>query len=188
MELTESIESINRQLIDLFGIDTITSQAMWRVVWAEDQYEKQLTEYSDKGVLLLRPEVRELPKYSWIKGKYILEHLGLVPEVNLIDLPTQKITYSNIWTFEDKNDNPLPPRIGECQFLANLVTSAMQRKRDGLSPIKKFIDKEWSQEASLEDKANRINEMCEALYGEDAEFHDSKLKGSTVVLSDKGVR
>jgi hypothetical protein len=47
MELTEKIESINNQLIELYGIDTITGQAMWRVVWSEDQFEHRLGTYDD---------------------------------------------------------------------------------------------------------------------------------------------
>ncbi len=184
MELTESIERINEQLKTLFGIDTITSQAMWRVVWAEDQLEKQLVHHTDSGVELLRPEVREVKKYSWIKGRYILEHLVLVPEINMPELPGQQITYANIHTFEDAKEDYLPPNIIACKFIINLVESAMQRKRDGLSPIKKFVDEEYSQEASLHAKGERLNQICEALYGEDASFHDSKKLGSTVVLND----
>jgi hypothetical protein len=184
MELTESIETINRQLVDLFGVDTASGQAMWRVVWAEDQFEKRLTDFYN-GVELLHPEVKLLPTYSWIKGRYILEHLVGVPEVNIPELPTQKITYTLIWTFEDKNENYLPPNITACKFVINLVESAMLRHKQGLSPIKKYIDEEYCQEASLVAKAKRLNKICEELYGEDASFHDNLLDGSGVVLSDK---
>ena len=184
MELTETIDTINRQLVDFFGIDTSSSQPMWRVVWAEDQYEKRLTDFYN-GVELLYPEVKLLPTYSWIKGRYILEHLVAVPEVNIAELPGQKITYSLIWTFENGKNEYLPPNIRACQFIINIVLSAMKRKADGNTPIKKYIDEEYSQEASLHAKGERLNKICEELYGEDAAFHDSKLAGSTVVLSDK---
>ena len=185
MELTESIESLNQQLIDLFGIDTVTGQAMWRIAWAEDLYEMQLTECDDKGIFYAKPQVRLMPTYSWIKGRYILEHLVAVSDASIKELPTQKITYSCIWTFEDKDENYLPPNIVACKFIINLVESAVKRKKDGLSPIKKYIDEEYSREASLEAKAKRLNSICEELYGEDASFRDSKLAGSTVILSDK---
>lgn len=186
MELTETIDTINRQLIDLFGIDTVTTKAMWRVTWAEDQYEMCLTECDDKGIYYAKPQVRLMPSYSWIKGRYILEHLVGVPEVNIPELPANKITYTNIWTFEDKFENYLPPSIVACKFVINLVESAMLRYKQGLSPIKKYIDEEYSQDASLEAKAKRLNNICEELYGEDAAFHDDLASGSGVVLSDKG--
>lgn len=184
MESKEFVDRFNNSLADLFGRDTVTNQAMWRIVYSDDQFEKRRTNNADNGTLLLYPEVRLLPKYQWIKAKYILEHLVGVPEVNLVDLPTQKMSYEIIWTFEDKNENYLPPNLEAAKFVINTVLSAMQRHKEGQSPIKKFMDEEYSQEASLEAKANRLNKICEQIYGEDASFHDSKLAGETVVLSD----
>src|SRR6516162_1663463 len=39
--LPQDIQTINNQLVNYFGIDTITSQAMWRVSWSSDQNEKR---------------------------------------------------------------------------------------------------------------------------------------------------
>ena len=100
MELTETIDSMNRQLVDLFGIDTISGEAMWRVVWSEDQFEKRLMDVTDEGFQLLYPEVRLVPRYrQWIREKYVLERLTIVPEINAEELPTSKLTYESMWVF-----------------------------------------------------------------------------------------
>ena len=92
MELTEPVDSINKQLVDHFGTDTITGLAMWRVVFSEDQFEKRLGTYDDftpSGIYLRTvTEVREVPKYrQWIKRKYVLENLVLIPDINKKELP-----------------------------------------------------------------------------------------------------
>src|SRR5689334_9373374 len=98
MELVEKIEVLNSRLVDHFGIDTVTGDAIWRIVFSEDQFEKRLGTYDDitKGGIYLRTvtEVREVPKYrQWIHKKYILERLVLVPETNLPELPCLKQSY-----------------------------------------------------------------------------------------------
>src|SRR6185295_12583313 len=119
MELTEQIETINRQLREQFGVDTVTGQPIWRVVWAEDQLEKVLadfTDYTSNDVFIRQVrEIREVPKYYWIKGKYVFERLVLVPEVNQDELLGIKLSYECIHIFQDKHENYLPPLYEACE-------------------------------------------------------------------------
>ena len=48
MELRESIESINKKLLEEYGTEFTTSPR-FRVVFSEDQYEKRLTDFTDEG-------------------------------------------------------------------------------------------------------------------------------------------
>lgn len=177
----EEVERFNNRLKDLFGIDTVTSQAMWRIVWSDDQLEMQLTECNDKGIYFAQPVMREVRKYNWIHARYILEHLAIVPDTSLPELST-KIAYGNIWTFEDAKGEYLPPRIDACQFVINTVVSAMQRHRDGLSPIKKYIDEEYSQDASLEAKEKRIAEYTEYLFGDQSSLQGTTKTGESIIV------
>lgn len=181
VKLSDStLEYFNKQLSDLFGVDTVTGQQMWRICWSDDQYEKRLTEYNDKGELLQQPEVRLLPKYKqWIQQKYILEHLVAVPDISADELPSVKVSYEQIYTFQDGKEEYLPPNILVAKFIINTVLSAQQRARDGLSPLVKFIDEEFSQEASEELKKRRIEEMMLYMSGEDASFHNTPHVGYT---------
>lgn len=168
MELTEPIESINKQLIDLFGIDTITGLAMWRVVWSNDQREKRYGTYDDftPGGLYIRTvtEVREVQKYPWIRERFILERLCVVPEVNANDLPTSKLSYEVMWVFENDRREYLPPRVDACKFVIDTVLAAM-----GKSDLVKYKESEKTEEERIE----AVNKLQEELFGNETEIGDA---------------
>lgn len=184
MELTETIERINSQLVNLFGIDTITGQPIWRVVFSDDQYEMRETEYTDAGIRLLRPEVRLLPKYKqWIHSKYILERLVIVPETNLKELAGSKISYEVIWVFADKNDNYLPPRVDAAKFIIDTIYAAQYgTRKKGSSLTEKYLDEDKTQGDSLANKDKRVDAMIEELFGEQSSLGGSTKTGETVIV------
>lgn len=172
MELTETVETINKQLTDVYGMDTLSGLPIWRVVWSNDQTEKRLTEYTDSGMLLLFPEVRELPKYPLDKDKYILERLVLVPDFQQNELPAQKMSYEPLWTFEDKNSNYLPPKFNACQFIIDLVYAAQ-----GKSSMAKYKNPEDT-DPSIAQK--RIDEIENELFGDESGLMGGTKAGDTV--------
>lgn len=154
MELVEPIETINQRLRDHFGAEW-DNRPMWRVVWAEDQFEKRLINSYD-GVQLLFPEVREVRKYNYITGKYILEHLVEVPGVNKEELPTTLVSYECMWVFEDKNHNYLPPLWDAAKFVIDTVNAALGKKS-----LAGYAEKG----PSAEDDERRISKLQEDLFG-----------------------
>lgn len=181
METPETIESLNKQLIYLFGIDTVNGGAIWRIVWSEDQFEKRLGTYDDitPAGLYLRTvtEVREVPKYrQWIHEKYILERLVGIPETNMPELPAVRMSYEPIWTFQDKYDNYLPPRIDACQFIISTVYAAQY----GTHNLKKFHDPESSQDAELETRKKRVDGIIEELFGDQSSLQGTTVTGESV--------
>lgn len=166
----ESIDSLNRQLIDLYGIDTITGQAIWRIVWSDDQFEKRYATYTDftPNGLFIREvtELREVPKYrQWVHHKHILERLVLIPETNMIELPGQRVSYELLYTFQDKDSNPLPPRIDVCQILIDTVYAAQ-----GKGNLAKY--KEGSEEV-LQKRKQNIQEIYEYLCADESPIGDA---------------
>lgn len=183
MELTESIESINKQLIDLFGIDTISGLPIWRVVWSEDQFEYRYGTYDDitPGGLYLRTitEVRYVPKYrQWIQNKYILERLVVVPTINEDDLPDTKISYEVLWVFEDKKGGYLPPHMEATKFIINTVYSVQYSNHN----LARYSDPDNSQGQELENRRKRIDGMVEELFGEQSSFEGSTITGETIIV------
>jgi hypothetical protein len=174
--------NFNRPLADLFGIDTVSSQPMFRISWSDEQFEKRLTECTDAGITLLKPEVRLLPKYQWIRARYIIEHLVAIPNVNIPELPTTKVSYEIIWTFEDKDGNYLPPHLEAAKFPINTMLSAMGRHQDGRTPLQKYVDDEFSQEASLDAKEKRIAEISEYLFGEQSSLQGTTVTGESIIV------
>lgn len=174
MELTERIEAINRQLIDLYGIDTITGLAMWRVVWSEDQFEHRHGVYDDHtpaGIYLRTvTETRYVKKYSWIREKYVLERLVLIPEINSGDLPATKLSYEPMFPFEANDGSYLPPRLDAAQFVINAVLSAQ-----GKSSLAKYKDPlaGMSPEEQVDAKSREIDKLQEELFGNETNTGDA---------------
>lgn len=174
MELTESIESINQQLIDLFGIDTITGKSLFRIVWSEDQFEKRLTSFTDNGLALLYPEVRLLPKYrQWIQNKYVLERLCVVPEINQDEIPTDKLSYEPIWVFEKKDGVAIPPTLWASKFVIDSLYAAMGKKS-----LRKYIDDEAKNPEEYKEK--RLKEYEEQLFGDESSLLGRTITGEAV--------
>lgn len=176
MELTESIESINRQLVDEFGIDTSTGRPIFRVVWSEDQLEKRLVDCTPEGLYLLYPEVREVKKYGgWIREKYILERLVIVPEVNEKELPTTKLSYEPLWVFHDKEDKPVPPAYWACKFIVDTVYAAM-----GKRSLAKYVDEEAKN--PIESREKRIKDYEEQLFGDESGLLGTTITGESIIV------
>ena len=183
MELTEPIESINSQLVDLFGKDTISGIPIWRVVWSEEQFEKRLGTYDNitpSGLYLGSvTEVRLVPKYrQWITKKYVLERLVAVPDSQQNELPTSKVSYEPIYVFEDGNGDYLPPKSIVAKFVIDTIYAAQY----GGSHLKKYIDDEYSQEASLDAKAKRINSIFEEMTGEESSLGGTTVSGESIIV------
>lgn len=170
MELTEQIQSINQQLIDLFGIDTISGLPLWRIVFSEDQYEKRLVAYTDTGLQLLYPEVRLVPKYrQWIQEKYVLEQLTIIPDINTDELPSTKLTYEPIYVFESQLGHALPPKIQVAKFVIDSVYAAR-----GKSSLAKYVDSSVQEE--------EIKKLHDELFGNETEVGDALAYGQGVVV------
>jgi hypothetical protein len=179
MELTEPIESINKQLVSLFGIDSDTGRPMFRVVSSWDQYEKRLTNITAEGFKLQRAEVLEKPKYNqndadW-KDKYILERLVIVPLANQDELPTSGMSYEPLWVFKDGANNPLPPRVDACKLVIDTMYAALGKKS-----MAKYVDPDNDLEVALADKMKRVSELEEQLFGDESSLLLRTVTGEAV--------
>lgn len=186
MELTESVESINNQLTNIFGIDTISGLSIWRIVWSEDQFEYRLGTYNDitPAGLYLRTvtEVRYVPKYrQWVEKKFVLERLVVVPDTNREELPASKISYEIIYVFEDINGNYLPPKWEAAKFVIDTIYAAQYSNHN----LRKYTDDEDTQEKSIELKKQRVDSIVEALWGEQSAFSDGIKSKETVHITDR---
>lgn len=175
MELTERIEEINRQLIDLFGVDTVSGQAMYRVVFSEDEYEMRKTDVTKDGFILLTPTFVRAPKYrQWIHEKYILESLVGVPEMHQDEI-LSKTSYEPLWVFEDDKRNPLPPTVWACKFVIDSVRAAMGKKS-----LVKYVDEEAKNPEEQREK--RIEKLTEELFGDESGLLGRTITGEAIIV------
>lgn len=184
METNESVESINRQLIDLFGIDSLSGQPIWRIVWSDDQYEHRHGTYDDytEGGIYLRTvtEVRYVPKYKqWIPHKYVLERLVLIPEVSSPELPATKMSYEPLYPFETDSGQYLPPKLEAAKFVINTVLAAQ-----GKTSLAKYKDPMagLNTEDYLEMKNQEINQLQADLFGNETDTGDAMAHGEAIIV------
>lgn len=185
-ELTETIDSINNQLVDLFGIDTVTGLPIWRVVWSEDQFEKRFgtyDDYSSEGLYIRTvTEVRVVPKYKqWLHDTYILERLVLVPDSDKEEMLEAKLSYEPIYPFLDKNNKPLPPKIQACKFIVDTIYSVQAVHKAMITgsenadrPLARYSDG-LTAENARDEQEKRIKELENELFGD-----ESSLMGTTI--------
>lgn len=179
MELAETIDTINRQLREHYSYDD-EGQSIWRVVWSEDQYEKRIMDVTDEGFQLLEPQVRIVPKYKqWIKERYVLERLVLVPAQHIdVEMTTVK-SYEPIWTFEvqigPRTGDYIAPKFEACKFIIDTIYAAQGKKS-----MKKYVDEEAKNPE--EAKKARIAKISEQLFGNETPTTDALAYGTGVVV------
>lgn len=169
---SNSVDKLNQQLIDLYGVDTVTGDAMFRVAWSE-YTEKRITKFTENGIELLHPQMIERRKYTYIREKWVLENLVIIPEWQQIELAGAKISYEPLMPFEDKEGNAILPSLRACQFVINLIQSVR-----GKSNMAKYVEND---EGSLEAKLKETADIYEELYGNESAVTDSLAVRSGVV-------
>ncbi len=171
MELRESIESINKKLLDDYGSDIADNRAKYRVVWSDDQYEKRITTHDKNGNQYIHPVIQELPKYKqYIRHRYVLEKLTVVQgETDLLE----KVVYEVIWTFQDKRGKYLPPWFAACKHIIENILMNMAIKNYHA----KYKDT-MSKEKYLED----LQKMEDELFGNETEVGDHLAYGTGIVV------
>lgn len=170
------LDRINKLLADKFGIDTITGRAMWRLSWANDEFEHRYATYRDySGDLFLREvtEMRYVPKYE-DKDVYILEHLVIIPLIDERTLPTSKMSYEPLWTFHDRHGDPLLPTYEACDFICSTVLASMGK---GAGNLQKYKDL-----AKGETKEERIQRIEKELFGNESRL-DNQMSSEKVFIS-----
>lgn len=90
-KISDAELSLLNDKLKIFGV-SIDGRNIFRVAWAEDQLEKRFGEFKTVVVgqehlkLGIHTATKEVPKYEWLKGKYVLEKL--VPNIIATDVKT----------------------------------------------------------------------------------------------------
>jgi hypothetical protein len=171
MELREPIEWINEKLKEKYGCK-FGNEPEFRVVFSDDQLEKRLTDFDDRGNQLIYPEVRLLPKYrQYIRSKYILERMIPIPENSEL---TVRVGYEPAWVFQDKNQNYLPPFLEGCEYVIDAMRSAI----DKAGTFTKYKDKNISEE----ERQASIKKVEDELFGNETDMTDDLHSGAGVSM------
>jgi hypothetical protein len=103
-----NINNINDRLRKIYG-DNPYKQPMFRIVFSDRELEKRRGTFVDwYGALYIREYVgiREVPKYAYLKGAYVLER-WLAP-MSCYEIDTSMGTFEPVYVFQDAEGKPLP--------------------------------------------------------------------------------
>ena len=83
----------------------IFNEPIYRLIWSDDQVEGRKGYFEGSNY----PSIREMPKYNYIKERWILEKW--FPPIQSDAIDSSRGTYEPAWVFEDKDNNSLEPNI-----------------------------------------------------------------------------
>jgi hypothetical protein len=111
-----------KQFLDNFQ-KNLRGEPIFRLIWSEDSFEVRRGVFNDyNGLIFLRTEaaVRRVPKYNYIKDRWILEKWVSPEECFTPELPeSTQGSYEPCFVFEDAKRNPLPVTRKVVEFLVN---------------------------------------------------------------------
>ena len=174
------VNNINKRLRS-YGLNQY-DEPNFRVVFSDDQTERRKGTFNDyHGNLFIRSvtEVREVPKYPWIKGKWIIERWASGELSKHQDLVTLKNgVYICVYVFQDINQRYLPPLWRVCEIvlkhILNPISKAEMQARD-----EKLLAKED------EDELNEI-ELGLKVESDEAARKDSKSHRESISIGYTG--
>src|SRR6516165_2298043 len=169
MELAETIDVLNRRLLEYFGrFDG--GEPLWRIVFSDDQREIRR---SDAGIYM------EMKKYPFIHHKYVLERIFPVPSINRDELVT-RTTYEPVWVFMDGHNNYLPPRWD----VAEIVIKKVNQKAGEMVGVDKDPMRGTEEEVRHKVMAD-IDALEYALFGDASRVGDALATKNAVVLDNR---
>jgi len=185
--MLEKIEVLNKRLEDYFGQDTYSDRPIWRLVWSDDQYEKQLLDYTPEGFKLIHPRWYEIPKYKIIgvHSRYILERLVIVPISNQKELTTTS-SYEPMWVFSDRNDDFIYPKWQAIEHVIDCVYTAIGKHNSTV----KYRDPDAGKSTRdlIEEERDKIKRIQDDLFGNETDVTDAlNVKDGIVVPSNYNV-
>jgi hypothetical protein len=130
----------------------LTDKPLFKLVWCDDERELRTGVYRhfDANGTFLREESKTewVPKYSWIKERYILEHWFSPIVAHNLELPLSiNGSYEPIYVFEDANGNVLPLNIKVVEFI---VQQSLKPQRSS-AYIKFLLDEKLIMQEKKED-------------------------------------
>lgn len=112
---------MNERLRAYYGTDASCSHSRFRLAWTDDLTEKRESEFGDPPV----KEVREAPKYAYIRERWILE-VHLANQIEMPDLKTYD-HYEPLWLFTVNKGEYYRPTWNDIEMMVKIYIAQMTR-------------------------------------------------------------
>lgn len=179
MYLPEPVDVINKRLKERYGLFE-DGQANWRVSFGLGITDIELVSHV-AGIQLAYPEYRRVLKYPFDQDKYILERLQ--PVAHIIEL-VDNISYEPVWTFEDKDHMPLPPKWEAIEYIIDTVQQNMASAGKGIT---KYPHPEHMMQTP-EAIQQRVDRIEKELFGNSSPTLDSLAIGEGVGFTTSNIK
>lgn len=125
------IYKVNEHLRNVYGRDLL-GRPYFRIVWSDEQLETRIGKVAEYYGHIFVREVdgaHKVPKYSWIKHRWILEKLMYFdnPPRELPD--THKGSYEPIYVFWYPDHSPEPVTWDKVNWIVNTLTQRRPERR-----------------------------------------------------------
>lgn len=156
---------LNKHLKDAYG-STLDNLCKFRVVNTHNLTEKRwgkFTEHTEGGIFLREVEgIQEVPKYPFIRDRWILEHLVTYSHSSIIAKECDvRFGYECLYVFQDKDGNQLPLNKNAADVVIYFFLNRHNHKR----AASEILDAEQKKEdAKKERLKDMIGEMLSSPY------------------------
>ena len=129
----ENIKHINKYLKSQYGTALDGSFAKFRIAWSEDLFETRKGLFSELAIM---EEIRTVPKYSYIKDKFILEvYVRAFPDVFGRSIEHNELAvlksdgYEPLRVFRTRDNKYLPPDLEISKLICDAFIELVNRPK-----------------------------------------------------------
>lgn len=156
---------LNRHLKDAYGT-TLDGLPKFRVVNTHNLTEKRFgtfNEHTEGGIFLREVKgIQEVPKYPFIRDRWILEHLVTYNDKSVISKECDvKFGYECLYVFQDKDGNQLPLNKNAADVVVYFFLNRHNHKRAAHEIL---AEEEKKEDAKKERLKDMIGEMLSSPY------------------------
>ena len=161
------VDAINKYLESNYG-RYLNGSPIFRLVWSDDMFENRWGQYEIySGPIYLRSEegVRLVPKYNYIKERWILEKFCPPPNSITKELPDSiHGTYEPLYVFEARG-KALTPILPVCQIIIYAILNPWElaKKKSLIETLVKEVE-EKDEEMFKDAISNESNILLHRLH------------------------
>ena len=144
-----NINKMNKTLKESYG-STLAGNQIFRIVWSTKELEKRIGEFNEfYGPIFLRTlrGMREVPKYPFVKDRWVLERF-LPPELAYTpEIPSSAHgTYEPVYVFETESGEFLPLNFEVALTIIGMLLAPKLTPQARMSQLKEEDEKKDKEE------------------------------------------
>lgn len=175
----ENVKYINKILKSKYGC-ALDGPAKFRVAWSEDLFEVRKGLFSE---LAIYEEVRRVPKYSYIKDKFVLEvYTRAFPNMfgsAIVDaerIVLESDFYEPLRVFKTRDGKYLPPNLEVCEAICNAFAELINR------PVSQRLTEKIAASQEVEQVDKEVKTFFNILTMSDSDLLQSLRAKETIIL------